>query len=96
MQVDIGFGDHVHPPATRQDFPTLLAEMPPPSVLMYPPETVVAEKLEAMIRFGELNGRVKDFYDIWVITRTFPFLGMPFPAFLILFCRLDRKAIFMG
>lgn len=73
VQVDIGFGDHVHPPATRQDFPTLLAEMPSPSVLMYPPETVVAEKLEAMIRFGELNGRVKDFYDIWVITRTFPF-----------------------
>lgn len=73
VKIDIGFGDHVHPPAVRRDFPTLLAEMPSPNVLMYPPETVVAEKLEAMIRFGEANGRIKDFYDIWVITRTFPF-----------------------
>jgi len=73
VQIDIGFGDHVHPPAARRAFPALLAGMPSPSVLMYPPETVIAEKLEAMIRFGELNGRVKDFYDIWAITRTFPF-----------------------
>ena len=40
---------------------------------MYPPETVVAEKFEAMIRFGEANGRIKDFHDIWVTARTFPF-----------------------
>jgi hypothetical protein len=40
---------------------------------MYPPETVVAEKLEAMIRFGEANGRIKDFHDIWVMTQTFRF-----------------------
>ena len=40
---------------------------------MYPPETVVAEKFEAMIRFGEANGRIKDFHDIWVTTRTFSF-----------------------
>lgn len=40
---------------------------------MYPPETVVAEKFEAMIRFGEANGRIKDFYDIWVTIRIFPF-----------------------
>jgi hypothetical protein len=41
--------------------------------LMYPPETVVAEKFEAMIRFGEANGRIKDFHDIWVMTRIFAF-----------------------
>ena len=40
---------------------------------MYPPETVVAEKFEAMIRFGEGNSRGKDFHDIWVTTRTFRF-----------------------
>jgi len=73
VQVDIGFGDHVYPPPTRQNFPNLLPGLPVANILMYPPETVVAEKFEAMIRFGEANGRIKDFHDIWVTTRTFPF-----------------------
>ena len=73
VQVDIGFGDHVFPAPTRQTFPALLAGLPQARLLMYPPETVVAEKFEAMIRFGEANGRIKDFYDIWVTTRTFAF-----------------------
>ena len=73
VQVDIGFGDHVYPPPVRQTFPSLLPDLPAASILMYPPETVVAEKFEAMIRFGEMNGRVKDFHDMWVTTRTFPF-----------------------
>ena len=42
-------------------------------MLMYPPETVIAEKFEAMVRFGETNGRIKDFYDIWLTIRTFEF-----------------------
>lgn len=73
VMVDIGFGDYVHPAPTRQRFPSLLPDMQAPNVLMYPPETVVAEKFEAMLRFGEGNGRVKDFHDIWVAARTFPF-----------------------
>ncbi|MDR7927034.1 nucleotidyl transferase AbiEii/AbiGii toxin family protein [Acidithiobacillus thiooxidans] len=73
VQVDIGFGDHVYPPPTRQTFPSLLPDLPAANILMYPPETVVAEKFEAMIRFGEANGRIKDFHDIWVTTRIFPF-----------------------
>lgn len=73
VQVDIGFGDHVYPPPSRQTFPSLLPDLPAASVLMYPPETVVAEKFEAMIRFGEANGRIKDFHDIWVTTRMFGF-----------------------
>lgn len=73
VRVDIGFGDHVHPPAERQRFPSLLPDLPEVHILMYPRETVVAEKFEAMIRFGEANGRIKDFYDIWVATRVFTF-----------------------
>jgi hypothetical protein len=73
VQVDIGFGDIVYPAPTRSTFPGILPELPAADVLMYPPETVVAEKFEAMIRFGEANGRIKDFHDIWVITRTFAF-----------------------
>jgi len=73
VQVDIGFGDHVYPPPMRQTFPRLLPDLPEVRILMYPPETVVAEKFEAMIRFGEANGRIKDFYDMWVASRTFTF-----------------------
>lgn len=71
--VDIGFGDHVYPLPKRENFPGLLPDLPQANILMYPPETVVAEKFEAMIRFGVLNGRIKDFHDIWVTTRTFSF-----------------------
>lgn len=74
MQVDIGFGDRVHPPPTeRQTFPCLLPELPAPALLMYPRETVVAEKFEAMLSLGEGNTRVKDFYDLWTMTRAFSF-----------------------
>lgn len=73
VQVDIGFGDYVYPPPKRLAFPSLLPDLPAANILMYPPETVVAEKFEALIRFGEANGRVKDFYDMWVATRTFSF-----------------------
>lgn len=73
VQVDIGIGDFVYPHPTRQTFPSLLPDLPEANILMYPPETVVAEKFEAMIRFGETNSRVKDFQDIWVIIRTFHF-----------------------
>lgn len=73
VQVDVGFGDQVYPPPTRQIFPGLLPDLPPAHVLMYPPETVVAEKFEAMVRFGAGTGRIKDFHDIWVTTRIFDF-----------------------
>lgn len=73
VQIDVGFGDHVYPDPKRENFPSLLPGLPQANILMYPPETVVAEKFEAMIRFGAANGRIKDFHDIWVTTRTFPF-----------------------
>ena len=40
---------------------------------MYPPETVVAEKVEAMVHLGSLNSRMKDFYDVWRLSRQFEF-----------------------
>ncbi len=51
LQVDVGFGDAVTPPAREVDYPTLL-DMPAPRVKAYPPETVMAEKLEALVRLG--------------------------------------------
>lgn len=72
MQVDIGFGDTVHPSVVQSDYPVIL-DLPAPSLRMYPPETVVAEKAEAMVHLGSLNSRMKDFYDIWRLSQQFEF-----------------------
>ena len=74
MQIDIGFGNAVEPPATEADYPTLL-DMPAPRVRAYPREAVVAEKLHAMVVLGERNSRYKDFYDLYVFARQFSFEG---------------------
>ena len=75
VQIDIGFGDVVTPPATGLNFPTLLADMPVPNVLAYPTETIVAEKLEAMVDRGISNSRMKDYADIAVAARRLAFEG---------------------
>ena len=74
MQTDVGFGDIVHPDVTQSDYPTLL-DLPAPSVRIYSPESVIAEKSEAMVQLGSLNSRMKDFYDIWRMSRQFDFDG---------------------
>lgn len=74
VQVDIGFGDAVTPDAKWEEFPTLLA-LPAPKLRTYPRETVVAEKYEAMVRFGIANSRMKDFYDVFMLARAFEFAG---------------------
>jgi hypothetical protein len=74
IQVDIGFGDVVTPAAREVDYPSLL-DMPAPRLHAYPPETVVAEKVQALVALGMLNSRMKDFFDLWAISQTFPFEG---------------------
>jgi predicted nucleotidyltransferase component of viral defense system len=72
LQVDIGFGDAITPGAEMVDFPTLLGTETP-RLRAYPKETVVAEKLEAMVKLGLANTRMKDFYDLLVMSQTFSF-----------------------
>jgi len=74
IHVDIGYGDAVTPGAARIDYPTLL-DLPAPNLLAYPPETVVAEKYQAMVSLGMVNTRLKDFFDLWAIAGTFAFDG---------------------
>jgi predicted nucleotidyltransferase component of viral defense system len=74
LQVDCGFGDAITPDPIITDFPTLL-DFPAPRLPMYPKETVVAEKFEAIVRLGLANSRMKDFYDIWALASDFPFSG---------------------
>lgn len=72
FQLDVGFGDVVTPEPILATLPTLL-DHPAPRLLCYSKESAIAEKLEAMIKLGELNSRMKDFYDIWLLSRVFSF-----------------------
>jgi predicted nucleotidyltransferase component of viral defense system len=63
LQIDIGIGDSVWPEPQRAVFPTLL-DFPPPEVLAYSRESVVAEKFEAMVVLGDRNSRIRDFFDL--------------------------------
>lgn len=74
MQIDLGFGDVVYPSAMEVRFPTIL-DLPSPCLLGYSRESVIAEKLHAMVRHGDLNSRMKDFYDVWHLSRNYEFMG---------------------
>jgi predicted nucleotidyltransferase component of viral defense system len=74
MQIDIGFGDIVYPGPEEINFPTML-NFPEPKLICYSRESAIAEKFEAMVKLGEINSRMKDFYDIWLLLREFEFQG---------------------
>jgi len=67
MQLDIGFSDFLVPPAILVEYPTIL-NMPAPNLRAYSWETLIAEKFQAMVFLGSINSRMKDFYDVWLLT----------------------------
>jgi len=79
MQLDIGFGDVVIPAPASLEYPTIL-DLPAPRILGYSKESTIAEKFEAMVKLGALNSRMKDFFDIWLLSRQFDFEGQRLAA----------------
>jgi hypothetical protein len=75
LQIDIAFGQAVVPKPEVVQLPTLL-DLPAPRLKAYPPEAVVAEKFEAVVKLGMVNSRLKDFYDLWYILTE---LALPLP-----------------
>lgn len=74
LRVDIGFGDVITPAPEWTAFPVLL-NMPVPTIRAYPMESVVAEKLHAMVVLGIANSRMKDFFDLSVLMQRHSFDG---------------------
>jgi predicted nucleotidyltransferase component of viral defense system len=68
IQVDVGIGDAVTPAAQWLEYPSLL-DLPRPHLRAYPRETVVAEKLHAMVLLGMRNSRMKDYFDVHALLR---------------------------
>jgi predicted nucleotidyltransferase component of viral defense system len=74
VRVDIGFGDALVPGPTEVRLPTIL-DFPPPLLQGYSRESAIAEKLQAMVFLGEINSRMKDFYDVWLLASHSAFQG---------------------
>ncbi|MFH0788466.1 MAG: nucleotidyl transferase AbiEii/AbiGii toxin family protein [Pseudomonadota bacterium] len=74
LQIDIGFGDVIVPGPIKVTYPVLL-DFPAPELKGYSMESTIAEKFQAMVKLGILNSRMKDFYDIWLLSRRFDFKG---------------------
>ena len=75
IQIDIGFSDELASKAESIEYPNILSDLKTIRMKGYPKESVVAEKFHAMIRHGDLNSRMKDYYDLWLISDTFEFNG---------------------
>lgn len=69
MQIDVGFGDSVFPDPIRCTLPSIL-DFPSAKLMCYRPETTIAEKFEAMVKLGDLNSRIKDFFDIMLLGKS--------------------------
>lgn len=74
MQVDVGFGDPVTPNPSVIRWPTLL-DFPAPELQGYSRESTIAEKVQIMVRLGEINSRMKDFFDVWLLAARGSFEG---------------------
>ncbi|MCX6636274.1 MAG: nucleotidyl transferase AbiEii/AbiGii toxin family protein [Acidobacteria bacterium] len=72
--MDVGFGDVMVPEPAEIEYPTLL-DFPPPILNAYTREAVIVEKLEALTALGLLNSRLKDCFDLWLLSRLSAFAG---------------------
>ncbi len=92
IQIDIGFGDSVIPSPVEMKFPTLL-NTEPPVIIGYSKETVIAEKFEAALDMADLNSRMKDFYDIWGLSRQYSFDGQLLQNAITATCAMRKTTI---
>ena len=73
LTMDVGFGDVVTPHPVSLDYPLLLEGLPEASILAYSTETVIAEKMHAIINLADQSSRMKDYYDIYHLLTSFQY-----------------------
>lgn len=89
FNVDIGVGDVIVPKAEQRTINTQLPDFEMPVIKTYSLESTIAEKFDAILQRFELTGRMKDFYDIYYLSRTFDFDGAKLQA--AIFETLQRR-----
>lgn len=75
ISIDFGFGDVIFPQSEKRLMPTQLSGFRSPTINTYSLETVVAEKLDAILDLMEYSSRMKDYYDLFHISNKFDFDG---------------------
>ncbi|MDD5988159.1 MAG: nucleotidyl transferase AbiEii/AbiGii toxin family protein [Bacteroidales bacterium] len=73
LTMDVGFGDVVTPHPVALDYPLLLEGLPEANILAYSTETVIAEKMHAIIDLADQSSRMKDYYDIYHLLTSFQY-----------------------
>ena len=76
LNIDIGVDDIIVPIAEIRKINTQLPDFEAPEISTYSLESTISEKLDAILQRYELTGRMKDFYDIYYLARTYDFEGM--------------------
>ena len=89
FNIDMGIGDVIVPHAMEQKIQTQLPNFEAPVIFTYSLESTIAEKFDAILQRFELTGRMKDFYDIYYLARTFDFDGAKLQA--AIFETLQRR-----
>lgn len=75
LKIEIVHGNVVSPAPMKMRYPTVLDGTTAPEILCYTPETMLAEKFEAIVSLGTGTSRFKDFYDVRELSRKVPFIG---------------------
>ncbi len=70
FSIDISTGDAITPHPVEMEFPAILDNALPVKLWSYNKETIVAEKIETILRRGVFSTRPRDFYDVYILTRT--------------------------
>ena len=70
MSIDISTGDAITPNPVKYTFTEIFDEDKDFELFAYNIETVLAEKIETILRRGEFNTRPRDFYDAYILLTT--------------------------
>ena len=69
MKIDAAYGEEITPDVVMRRLAPTLRDWEPPALPAYPWETVISEKLHAIVRLGMQNTRLRDYYDILAVQR---------------------------
>lgn len=75
FSIDFGVGDVIVPCSEKRNIPTQLSGFASPKINTYSLETTIAEKIDAILNLMEYSSRMKDYYDIYYLSRKIDFDG---------------------
>ena len=70
LSIDVSTGDAITPHAVQYNFSEIFDDEKSYELWAYNIETVMAEKVETILRRGVFNTRPRDFYDAYILTTT--------------------------